>query len=49
MTTTARQDPRDAKTTLVEVTLPQCDECPDRQRCARTVKVQQRCAKAKKK
>ena len=48
MTTTARQDPRDPKTTLLEVTPPMCDKCDDR-RCPRTTKVQMRCAKMKKK
>jgi len=48
MTTTSKPDPRDPKTTLMEVTLPECDKCEDR-RCPRTVKVQMRCAKAKKK
>ncbi len=48
MTTTSKPDPHDSKTTLMEVTLPECDRCEDR-RCPRTTKVQMRCAKAKKK
>jgi hypothetical protein len=48
MTTTAERDPHDAKTLLVKITPPMCDECEDH-RCPRTVKVQQRCARLKKK
>ncbi len=46
MTTTSRPDPHDDKTTLVEISLPECDKCRDK-RCPRTLKVQQRCARAK--
>jgi hypothetical protein len=47
MTTTAKPDPHDARTTLVTVSLPMCDKCEDK-RCPRTVKVQMRCAKNQK-
>jgi len=48
MTTTAERDKHDDKTLLVTITPPMCDKCEDH-RCPRTVKVQQRCARLKKK
>ncbi len=49
MTTTTERDKHDDKTLLMTITPPMCDECPERKRCPKTLKVQQRCVRMKKK